>query len=88
MDAHFKVWLEGIVRQVSENPFTGKPLGTNWFREKKFGKYRAYFLIYVEFQAVFFVHLSEKKDQQTVINVIILMQEEYRAELQKLMSKP
>lgn len=74
-------WIKQTEKKLEENPHTGKPIGFVWFREKKFGKYRLYFLIYEDLKAVFVVNLSEKKDQQKIINSIILHREEYRLEV-------
>ena len=87
MPQEFKDWVEKIESQLVSNPFVGKPLGADWFREKKHEKYRIYYLVYEEFVAVFMVNLSEKKDQQKVINTIKLFLEMYREELMELKKK-
>lgn len=40
----FSVGIDKIFDQLAENPCVGKPLGAKWFREKKHGKYRIYYL--------------------------------------------
>ena len=67
--------------QIQISPYVGKPLKVPWFREKKKGKFRVYYLIYDEFLAVFFVYISEKKDQQKTINTVLALLDEFRAEL-------
>lgn len=66
------------------NPFVGKPLGYTFFREKKLGKHRLYYLIYEEYVAVFVVALSDKKTQQKSIEAIKSVLPQYYAEIQKL----
>ena len=48
----------------------GKPLGYPYFREKKFDKYRIYFLVYEDINTVLLVSISDKKAQQETINKI------------------
>ncbi|MDO8634490.1 MAG: hypothetical protein Q7K34_04335 [archaeon] len=56
--------------QLKTKPYAGKPLGFGFFREKKIGGKRLYFLIYEEFVAVFVVAFGGKKTQQETINEI------------------
>lgn len=49
----------------------GKPLRVSYFREKKFGGKRLYFLSYEDFMVVLAVAISNKKEQQKVIDRII-----------------
>ncbi len=81
----FKDWFEKTLDKLVENPFTGKPLRYEWFREKKFDKYRIYYLIYEEFVTVYFINISEKKDQQKVINSIYLLLDFYKDEIEKIL---
>jgi mRNA-degrading endonuclease RelE of RelBE toxin-antitoxin system len=77
-------WLEKILDQLVENPFVGKPIRVKWFREKKFGKYRFYYLIFEDLKSVYFVNMSDKKNQQTIINSILLLLDIYKKELEEL----
>jgi len=81
LEKEVKEWVEKIADKLAENPFVGKPLGVKWFREKKFGKHRVYYLIYEEMQSVYIVNISDKKNQQAVINSARAMLEVYRKEL-------
>ena len=45
-DKKFKAWVEKVFDQLAVNPFSGKPLGAKWFREKKFENFRVYFLVF------------------------------------------
>jgi len=80
----FKNWFEKILDQITENPFVGKPLSVKWFREKKFKKYRIYYLVYKNVQSVYIVNLSDKKDQQKIINSILLLLDVYKKEIEEI----
>ena len=45
-------------------------MGYPFFREKKMGKYRVYFLLYDDINTVLLVTISDKKSQQDVIDEI------------------
>lgn len=62
--------ITNIELQLKKNPFTGKPLGYRFFREKKIKDKRIYYLIYEDFNIVLLVAISDKKAQQTTINKI------------------
>ena len=87
MEKEEREQLNKIKIQIKENPSVGKPLKFDWFREKKYGKYRIYYLIYEDIVAVFMVDISEKKYQQKVINTIKLFLNIYKDELNKLSRK-
>lgn len=86
-DADFQRRVDRIEEQLKENPYLGKPLGPKWFREKKIGKYRIYFAVYENLSAVFMVGISEKKDQQKVINTVRLMLDFLEQELRNVVNK-
>ena len=62
----------------------GKPLGRKYFREKKFGNKRIYFLVYKEQLIVLAVGISNKKMQQDTINNILLELKNYEEYIKKL----
>ncbi|HLC75061.1 MAG TPA: hypothetical protein VJH88_04375 [Candidatus Nanoarchaeia archaeon] len=80
----FKQHIDNFERQLVHNPYVGKPLGVKWFREKKLGKFRMYYLIYDDLRAVYMITLSEKKDQQRAINTIRLFLKQYREDIENL----
>ena len=80
----FKKQIDGFEDQLAENPHVGKPLGFRWFREKKLGKYRMYYLIYEEIQAVYIITLSAKKDQQKMIDTVMLFLDQYKQEIEQV----
>ncbi len=57
-------------KQLTTNPYTGDPLGYRFFREKKVGGKRVYFLVYDDVKAVLMVGASDKKTQQETIDEI------------------
>ncbi|MEK6899865.1 MAG: hypothetical protein AABX05_01950 [Nanoarchaeota archaeon] len=62
--------IENIIQQLKETWNVGKPLGYPFFREKKLGKYRLYFLVYEDIDTVLLITLSDKKAQQETIDKI------------------
>tara|TARA_Y100000034_G_C6713417_1_gene315254 strand:+ start:174 stop:503 length:330 start_codon:yes stop_codon:yes gene_type:complete len=83
----FQQRIDKIEDQLINNPYIGKPLNLKWFREKKLEKYRIYYLIYDNLNAIFMVAISDKKDQQKVINTIRLLLEFFRKELDTLIDR-
>jgi len=81
----FKKMIDKFENQLMENPYVGKPLGFRWFREKKLEKYRMYYLIYEDLQSVYIVTLSDKKDQQKIINTIKIFLDKYRKEIEQML---
>jgi len=70
--------LEEFARtRLVENPFTGKPLGRDFVREKKIGGKRVYFIVYDLPRIVLLVAVSDKKTQRTVIAGILGALESY-----------
>ena len=70
--------------EISEEGFTGKPLGYKFLREKRVGgDKRIYFLVYEDLNAVLMVALSDKKTQQETIDKI----KEYLPEFRRLMEE-
>ena len=60
-----------ISRLKIQGGSVGKPLSTNYFREKKLNGKRLYFLVYIEYNVVLAVAISDKKAQQATINQIL-----------------
>lgn len=73
LDESDKKRVRKIMEQLKEQgDSVGKPLGKQYFREKKFGEKRLYFLIYKELTIILAVGISNKKMQQETIDKIIL----------------
>ncbi|MCR4335331.1 MAG: hypothetical protein NUV57_02220 [archaeon] len=68
-----KIQVNKILLQLYEKgDLVGKPLsGLSFFREKKFGGKRLYYLVYETYFVILAVALSNKKTQQATINQII-----------------
>ena len=64
-------------KQLKENPYVGDPLGFQFFRKKKIGGKRVYYLIYEDLKAVLMIAVSDKKTQQATINEIRSHLKEY-----------
>ncbi len=69
---------EKMARKIAENPFSEKPLGYHFLREKKIREKRIYFLVYENLELVMLVATSGKKDQQLTINHIKEYLPEYK----------
>lgn len=72
-------------QDLKQNPYQGKPLGYEFFREKKFDGKRMYFLVYECHQVVFLITISDKKTQQEVIDVIKANLDVYKEQLEKIL---
>jgi len=73
-----------ILKQLKEQgDSVGKTLGRPYFREKKFGGKRLYFLIYKQLTIILAVGISDKKAQQITINKIISEIKEYERDIVK-----
>tara|TARA_B100000315_G_C14468289_1_gene537070 strand:+ start:878 stop:1099 length:222 start_codon:yes stop_codon:yes gene_type:complete len=64
--------------QIKESSDVGKPLRFDWFREKKFGDKRLYYLIYQNLKRVLLVAFGSKKDQQKIIDHILKNKDRYK----------
>jgi len=71
------------IDQLESNPYVGKPLTYNFFREKKIKNYRIYYLVYKQYLVVFVIAISSKKNQQKAINTIKHLIPVYRTEIIK-----
>jgi len=84
-DKNLQIQIDKEIEQLETTPYSGKPLGYKFFREKKVQNHRFYYLIYEEYIVVFVITLSEKKDQQEAIdkikNIIPIYKEEIKRKL-------
>ncbi|MBI2545916.1 hypothetical protein HYV81_01940 [Candidatus Woesearchaeota archaeon] len=78
MEKDEREWVGKIKLQLKENLYTGKPLRFEWFREKKFGDKRLYYLIYENHNKVLLVAFGSKKAQQQIISYILENKERYK----------
>lgn len=75
--------ISKIEQSLKENPFTGKPLGYTFLREKKLNGKRILFLVYSEYQTAFLITITDKKAQQQEIDLIKSHLEVYKDELKE-----
>ncbi len=57
-------------KQLTNYPYVGDPLSFRFFREKKVGGKRVYFLVYEDIKAVLMIAISDKKTQQATIDEV------------------
>jgi mRNA-degrading endonuclease RelE of RelBE toxin-antitoxin system len=76
-DGTVQKWVEKVKDQLAESLAVGKPLHFEWFREKKFGTWRLFYLINEKQSKVLLVALGTKKDQQRIIDHILQNKERY-----------
>lgn len=81
LDNSLRLQIDQELRQLELNPYVGKPLSFRFLREKKVRNYRFYYLIYDEYVVVFVVAISDKKNQQAVINKIKSKMNFYKEEI-------
>jgi len=62
--------MEKFITDLKKGDIHGKPLTYDYFREKKIGGKRLYFLIYQEIEIVLLISVSTKKYQQETIDEI------------------
>ena len=67
-----------LVQLAEKGGDVGKPLSVPFFREKKFGGKRLYFLVYENVFVILAVAMSNKKAQQATINVILAKLAQYQ----------
>jgi len=78
LESKEKEWIKRIIRQLRASSSVGKPLRFRWFREKKFGGKRLYYLVYEKSNAVLLVAFGAKKEQQKIISHVLENRERYK----------
>lgn len=84
LDKRGQAWIVKIKTQLKINPFGGKPLHFEWFREKKFEGKRLYFLVSEKNKKILLLAFGSKKDQQKIIDHILFNKEDYWRIVEKL----
>ena len=77
LDNGERIRIEKKLLKLKEDPYQGKPLGYEWFRELKLNGKRIYFLIYDKTQKIGLVAISDKNTQQATIDEIKSKLKEY-----------
>ena len=84
LDQSAKLRVKKIMDQLKEKgDCIGKPIRYPYFREKKFGEKRLYFLVYEDYMVILALAISNKKAQQETIDKIILDLENYKETIEK-----
>jgi mRNA-degrading endonuclease RelE of RelBE toxin-antitoxin system len=84
LDKSEKNNVRKILEQLQERgDGVGKPLRYPYFREKKFGGKRLYFLVYKDYFIVLALTISNKKTQQATIDKIISQLKNYKEIIEK-----
>lgn len=79
LDKSERLRVDVLVDDLFEHgDVTGKPLGVGFFREKKFGGKRLFYLVYKHLSVILLVAISDKKAQQATINEIFLQLDKYK----------
>lgn len=77
--------LQRIFLQLKENPYVGDDVRYKFFREKRMGVKRVYYLVYDDFNAVLVVAFGGKKAQKETINEIVKSLPEFKTYLKKIL---
>lgn len=72
-----QLWIDKIKDNLAENLDVGKPLRYYWFREKKLGNKRLFYIINTKSSKVLIVAFGDKKEQQKIIDHVITNKERY-----------
>lgn len=67
---NLKESVKNKIKKLKENPYMGKPLSYDFFRELKINKFRIYYSIYEDYLIVLVIGVSDKKLQKRTINLI------------------
>jgi mRNA-degrading endonuclease RelE of RelBE toxin-antitoxin system len=86
-DKRFLIFINKTEDDLSINPYIETLLRVEWFRERRYDKFRIYFLIYEDLEAVLMAGISEKKNQQKAINTIYFLRHCLKEELMNLINK-
>jgi hypothetical protein len=69
-------WIDAVKRQLEQNLQVGKPLRSDWFREKKLGGKRLFYIINTVTCKALLVDFGTKKEQPRIIRDILARKEE------------
>ena len=87
LDNSEDVIVKKFEQKLKGEPFSGKPLGYKFFREKKFDGKRVLFLVYEKHKCVFLITITDKKTQQHEIDLIKANLDTYKEELEIILNK-
>ncbi len=78
-----KFLIEKVKKNLTEYP-TGKILKFYWFREKKFGDKRIYYIIDEELKKILIIAFGSKKEQEGMIEYILQNMNFYLKKLKEI----
>ncbi len=81
LDKSLRDRVDKVKEQLKSNPYSGKPLGYDFLREKKIDGFRVYYLIFDNHLIVLVIAFSDKKTQQKTIDYIKKSMDFYRKEI-------
>ena len=84
LDRSEQMRVEKFEQALKQQPNSGKPLGYEWIREKKFDGKRMIFLIYENHKIIFLITITDKKAQQETIDFIKSNLDNYKEIINKL----
>ena len=84
LDKSLRDRLDKIKEQLKTNPYSGKPLGYDFFREKKLDGFRLYYLVFEKYLVVLVIAFSDKKTQQKTIDYIKRSMDIYRKDIENM----
>lgn len=76
-------WIQKMEKHLANNP-QGKILKYPWFREKKYGDKRLYFIIDEKSRKILLLDFRSKKEQQKIINFTLQNMQEFLLYLKNL----
>lgn len=79
-----KEWIKKVIEQLKENSCVGKPLRFDWFREKRYGGKRLYYLVYQNINRILLVAFGKKKEQQKIIEHVLANKSRYKRIVEEL----
>jgi len=79
--------LDLFINNLKKGIISGKPLSYPFFREKKIGGKRIYFLVYEDICIILLINASNKKYQQETIDEIKILLPHYKLYAYELAKK-
>ena len=67
-----------LIKLEEQGNVVGRPLRRDFLREKRLNGKRVYYLVYQHLSSILMFGLSNKKMQQTTIDIVLASIEEYR----------
>ena len=85
LDNHEKIRIFKFEQSLKLEPYSGKPLGYEFIREKKFNGKRLIFLVYEVYSSILLITIVDKKAQKREINILKASLDYYKNYIEKVM---